>query len=120
MKSKYVDGFLMVLPKKNVAKYIAIAKEAGRIWIDNGALAYTECVGEDLAPPCGVPFPKRAKAKKGETVVFAWIVFKSRAHRDKVNAAVMVDERMQKFAEMKMPFDIKRMSYGGFDQIVAL
>ena len=120
MKSKYVDGFLMVLPKKNVAKYVAIAKEAGKIWLANGALAYSECVGEDLSPKVGLPFPKRAKAKAGETVIFAWIVFKSRAHRDKVNAAVMVDPRMQKFAEMEMPFDIKRMSYGGFEQIVSL
>lgn len=120
MKSKYVDGFVMVLPKKNVAKYVAIAKEAAKIWLANGALAYSECVGEDLGPKVGIPFPKLAKAKKGETVIFAWIVFKSRAHRDKVNAAAMADERMQKFADMEMPFDIKRMSYGGFEQIVSL
>jgi uncharacterized protein YbaA (DUF1428 family) len=120
MKSKYVDGFLLVMRKKDVAKYIAIAKAAGKVWIDHGALGYCECVGEDLAIKFGVSFQKRAKAKPSETVIFSWVVFKSRAHRDKVNAAVMADPRMAELAELEMPFDMKRMSYGGFEQLVAM
>lgn len=120
MKPKYVDGFLLVMPKKNLAKYLTIAKKAGKIWIEHGALGYCECTGEDLAVEFGVPFPKRAKAKVGETVVFSWVVFKSKAQRDKVNAAVMADLRMAELADQEMPFDIKRMSYGGFEQMVAL
>jgi len=120
MKSKYVDGFLLVMPKKHLAKYLTIAKRAGKIWIEHGALGYSECTGEDLAVDFGVPFPKRAKAKAGETVVFSWVLFKSKAQRDKVNAAVMADPRMAELADQEMPFDIKRMSYGGFEQMVAL
>jgi uncharacterized protein YbaA (DUF1428 family) len=120
MKSKYVDGFLLVMPKKSFAKYVTIAKQAGKIWLEHGALAYSECVGEDLDVGFGVPFGKRAKAKPGEVVVFSWVVFKSRSHRDKVNALVMEDLRMAKLADQEMPFDIKRMSYGGFEQVVSL
>src|SRR3990172_11579489 len=85
----YVDGFLVPIPKKNVAAYRRLAKEAAKIWRDHGALEYRECVGDDLVCPHTVPFPKVIGAKKGETVVFAWIVFKSRAHRGRVHPAVM-------------------------------
>ncbi|HUE73399.1 MAG TPA: DUF1428 domain-containing protein [Pirellulaceae bacterium] len=117
---KYVDGFVLVVPKKNLKAYTKMAELAGKVWKDHGALEYYECVGEDLKPPVGVPFPKLAKTKAGETVVFAFIVYKSRAHRDKVNAKVMKDPRVTQMGEKykPMPFDVKRMAYGGFDVIV--
>ena len=118
----YVDGFLIPLPKKNVARYRMLAKLAGKLWKQKGALEYFECVGDDLGG-LGVPFPKRVAMKKDETVVFSWIVYKSRAHRDKVNKEVMKDPRMQRMAalmkdEKKKPFDETRMSHGGFKVIV--
>lgn len=117
----YVDGFVLPVPKKNVKEYARIAKAAGKIWKEHGALEYRECVGEDLAVKFGVSFPKQMKAKAGETIVFAWIVFKSRAHRDQVNAKVMADERMGKIVKNgKMPFDAKRMLYGGFEVLVSV
>ncbi|MBL8703085.1 MAG: DUF1428 domain-containing protein [Alphaproteobacteria bacterium] len=112
---RYVDGFLLPVPKRNMKAYLRMAKAAARIWREHGALEYREAVGDDLAVKMGVSFPRRAKSKAGETVVFAWIVYKSRAHRDRVNAKVMKDPRLA--AMMKdaaMPFDCKRMSYGGF------
>lgn len=115
---RYIDGFLLTLPKKNIRAYAAIAKKAARIWCEHGALEYRECLGEDMVSPCGLPFPKVAKAKAGETVVFAWILYKSRAHRDKVNKAVMTDPRMLKLMNLPMPFDMKRMSHGGFQVLV--
>ncbi len=116
---RYVDGFLLPLPKKNVTTYRRMAKLGAKVWRDHGALEYRECIGEDLAPKFGVPFPRSAKAKKGETVVLAWIVFRSRAHRDRVNARVMKDPRMAKMmAAGPMPFDMKRMAYGGFEVLV--
>ena len=117
---KYVDGFVLVVPKKNLKAYEKMARGAGRIWKEHGALEYFECVGEDLKPPFGVPFPKLAKTKTGETVVFSFIVYKSRAHRDKVNDKVMKDPRLSAMMEkdQKMPFDVKRMAYGGFEVIV--
>jgi uncharacterized protein YbaA (DUF1428 family) len=116
----YVDGFLLVVPKKHLKTYVAIAKKAGKVWRDHGALEYRECAGDDLAvkPGCGLPFPKRANAKPSDVVVFSWIVYKSRAHRDKVNAAVMNDERIRKMMGAPMPFDMKQMSYGGFRVLV--
>lgn len=119
MQKHYVDGFVLVLPTKNVAAYRKIATVAAKVWCDHGALSYVECVGDDLESPCGVPFPKLAKCKRGETVVFAWITYASRKERDRINAAVMADPRLAKFATMKMPFDMKRLSHGGFRQIVA-
>ena len=110
---RYADGFVLVVPKKNVAAYMRMAKRAGRIWREHGALEYCECAGDDLKPPMGVPFPRLARVKRGETVVFSWIVYRSRAHRDRVNAKVMADPRMQKMSG-PMPFDPKRMAYGGF------
>jgi uncharacterized protein YbaA (DUF1428 family) len=117
---KYVDGFVLVVPKKNLKAYTKMAQMAGQVWKEHGALEYFECVGEDLKPPMGVPFPKLAKTKAGETVVFSFIVYKSRAHRDKVNDKVMKDPRLSAMMEKdkKMPFDVKRMAYGGFEVLV--
>jgi len=119
----YIDGYVLPLPKKNLQAYRRLAQKAGRIWREHGALEYRECVGDDLAPNIGgqrMPpvFPRMTRLKRGETVVFAWIVFRSRAHRDKVNAKVMADPRTISLAGAKMPFDPKRMAYGGFRVLV--
>ncbi len=112
---RYVDGFVIPIPKKNLAAYVRMAKKAGRIWREHVALEYRECAGDDLTVKMGVPFPRLAKAKPSETVVFSWIVYKSRAHRDRVNAKVMKDPRINGLCDQKsMPFDMKRMAYGGF------
>jgi len=116
----YIDGFLLAIPKGKMPAYRAIARRAGRVWKEHGALEYRECAGDDLATKMGAPFPRVAKAKAGETVVFSWIVYKSRAHRDRVNANVMKDPRTVKWMNTPMPFDMKRMSYGGFKVIVDL
>jgi len=111
----YVDGFLVPVPKKNLNAYIAMSKKAGKIWRKLGALEYRECVGDDLTVKMGVPFPRTAKVKTGETVVFSWIVYKSRADRDRINAKVMKHKGIIEMMEGKtMPFDVKRMAYGGF------
>ena len=117
----YVDGFVLPIPKRNVAAYRRMARTAARIWREHGALEYRECVGEDLKATGGpVPFPALVQTKPGETVVFAWIVFRSRAHRDRVNAKVMADPRMNAMMPgMPMPFDHTRMAYGGFEVIVS-
>jgi uncharacterized protein YbaA (DUF1428 family) len=114
----YVDGFVLCVPKKKLKAYETIAKKAGKVWREHGALEYFECVGEDLKTPCGTPFPKLAKAKPGEVVVFSWITYKSRKHRDKVNKKVMADRRLLKMMGKEMPFDMKRLSHGGFDVLV--
>jgi uncharacterized protein YbaA (DUF1428 family) len=114
---KYVDGFVIAVPKKNVAAYKKMSTKAGKVWMEYGALAYVEAVGDDVNSKFGLPFPKLAKLKKGEIVLFSYIVFKSRAHRDRVNAKVIKDPRLD-MNPKKMPFDIKRMSYGGFTSIV--
>jgi uncharacterized protein YbaA (DUF1428 family) len=96
-----------------------MAQKAGKIWREHGALEFRECAGDDLNVKMGVPFPRRVKLKPGETVVFSWIVFKSRAHRDGVNAKVMKDPRLAKMMDAKsMPFDVRRMAYGGFKILV--
>lgn len=116
---KYVDGFVLPIPKKNLKAYARMASLAGKIWKEHGALEYRECVGEDLKVKFGVAFPKIANAKPGETVVFAWIVYKSRKHRDQVNAKVMKDPRPgMMMKDKEMPFDVKRMGYGGFEVLV--
>jgi uncharacterized protein YbaA (DUF1428 family) len=115
---KYVDGFLLVVPKKKLAAYAAIAKKAGRVWRQHGALEYCECVGDDLQTKMGLPFARRAGARAGEAVVFSWIVYRSRAHRDRVNKKVMADPRMLAMCGEPMPFDMKKMSYGGFSMLV--
>ena len=116
---RYVDGFVLPVPKKNVQAYRRIAQKAGRIWREHGALEFRECVGDDLNVKMGMPFPRMIKLKRGETVVFSWIVFKSRADRDRVNAKVMKDPRLAEMMDPKsMPFDVKRMVYGGFTVLV--
>ena len=114
----YADGFVIVVSKKKIAEYKAVARKAGKVWRDHGALDYKECVGEDLKSKFGVSFPKLAKTKATETVVFSWILYKNRKHRDAVNAKVMADPRMAKMMKEPMPFDMKRFSYGGFEVIV--
>jgi uncharacterized protein YbaA (DUF1428 family) len=115
---KYVDGFVVPLPKKNLEAYARLARKAGKIWREHGALDYKECVGDDLDVKMGVPFPRQVKVKPGETVVFSYIVFKSRAHRDRVNAKVIKDPRLAGCDPNTMPFDVKRMVYGGFKVLV--
>jgi uncharacterized protein YbaA (DUF1428 family) len=118
---RYVDGYVLPVPKKNLKAYARMAQKAGKVWRDHGALDYKECTGDDLNVKFGVPFPRMMKVKPGETVVFSYIVFKSRAHRDRVNAKVMKDPRLAKMMDPKaMPFDIKRMVYGGFKVLVDL
>lgn len=117
---RYVDGFVIPVPKKNVQAYRRIALKAGKIWREYGALEFRECVGDDLAVKGMMPFPRRLKLKPGETVMFSWIVYKSRAHRDRVNAKVMKDPRLADMDPRTMPFDVKRMSYGGFKVLVAV
>ncbi len=116
----YVDGYVLPIATKHLAAYRRLATLAGKVWREHGALEYRECVGDDLAVKMLMPFPRAMKIKRGETVVFAWIVFNSRAQRDRVNAKVMKDPRLP--ASMKdkpMPFDVKRMMYGGFKVLVA-
>jgi uncharacterized protein YbaA (DUF1428 family) len=116
---KYVDGFVLAVPKKKIAAYRRLAQKASRIWKEYGALDYKECVGDDLKVKMGMPFPRIVKLKPGETIVFAYIVYKSRAHRDSVNAKIMKDPRVAAMCDPKdMPFDVKRMTYGGFKILV--
>jgi uncharacterized protein YbaA (DUF1428 family) len=117
----YVDGFVLPVPKRNLQTYKRIAQKAGKVWREHGALEYRECVGDDLNVKGVKTFPRQVKPKAGETVLFSWIVFKSRAHRDRVNAKVMKDPRLAKMMDPKsMPFDMKRMVYGGFKTLVDL
>jgi len=115
----YVDGFVLPVPVKNLAAYRRMSRKAGKIWREFGALEYRECVGDDLDVTFGVPFPRVFKTKPGETVVFSWIVYKSRAHRDRVNTKVMKDPRLAGMMDpTAMPFDCKRMVCGGFKILV--
>ena len=117
--ANYVDGFVLPVPKKNLAAYRQMAQKASKIWRELGALDYKECIGDDLDVKIGMPFPRAIKTKPGETVVFAYIVYKSRAHRDRLSAKIMKDPRIAELCNGKnMPFDIKRMVYGGFKVIV--
>jgi len=120
--ARYVDGYVLPVPRRNVGAYRRMAQKAGKVWRKYGALEYFECVGDDLTSKwAGIKFPRTVRAKPGETVVFAWVVFKSRAHRDRVNAKVMKDPRLAKMMDPKsMPFDVKRMVYGGFKVLVDL
>ena len=116
---KYLDGFVLPVPKKNLNAYRRMAAAAGKVWREHGALDFKECVGDDLNVKMGVPFPRQIKSKPGETVMFSFIVYKSRAHRDRVNAKVMKDPRITETCDPKrMPFDCKRMVYGGFKVLV--
>ena len=117
----YVDGFLLPVPKKNVEAYRRMSRKAGKVWRDHGALEYRECVADDVKKGKVTSFPQSVKLKPNETVVFAWIVYKSRAHRDRVNAKVMKDPRLKSMMDPKaMPFDAKRMMWGGFKTFVAV
>lgn len=115
----YVDGFVVPVPKKNLDAYRRMARKAGKIWKEFGALDYIECVADDVKPGKLTSFPQAVKLKPDETVVFSWIVYKSRRQRDSVNAKVMKDPRITNMGDGKdMPFDCKRMLYGGFDVLV--
>lgn len=119
--SNYIDGFVLTIARKNLAGYRRIARMASKVWRDHGAIAYVECAGDDMRAPQMIPFPKLAKARKNETVIFSWAAFKSRAARDKANAAIMKDPRITKMGEeCKRLVDCKRMAYGGFKVIVQL
>ncbi len=115
----YVDGFVLPVYTKRLAEYKKIAKVASKVWREHGALEYRESIGDDLSIPGMFSFLQLMKPRKGETVAFSWIVYKSKAHRDRVNAKVMKDPRLAKMMDpKKMPFDFKRMAYGGFKIIV--
>lgn len=115
----YVDGFLLAVPNKNLDDYRKISRAAGKVWRQHGAIQYVEAAGDDLKVKFGVSFEKIMKVKKSETVIFSWIVFKSRQHRDQVNKKVMADPQLRKMMEKgPMPFDLKRMAYGGFKFLV--
>jgi uncharacterized protein YbaA (DUF1428 family) len=111
----YVDGFVLPVPTRNLAKYRRIARLAGKVWREHGALAYVESVGDALVGQPGLPFPKLMKLKEGDSVVFGWVVFESKKHRDQVNALVINDSRL---ARLDVPFEMKKMTYGGFKVIV--
>lgn len=116
----YVDGFVVPVPESNLKTYRSIAQKAGKIWKEHGALHYVEAVGDDLDVQFGLSFKKAFKPKPGETILFSFIIFKSRADRDRINKKVMSDPRMNKMmaSGAEMPFDVKRMCYGGFKSIV--
>lgn len=122
MDKKYIDGFVLAVPKKNLRSYRQLARKAGVVWKKYGALEYFEAVGDDLGSKwSGIKFPKTVKAKPNEAVVFSFIIFRSKAQRDRVNARVMKDPLMNDpgFKEKPMPFDMKRMAYGGFRVIAS-
>jgi uncharacterized protein YbaA (DUF1428 family) len=115
----YVDGFVVPVQTKNLKAYRSLAQKAGKIWREHGALEFRECVADDVKVGKWTSFPRSVKLKRGETVVFSWITYKSRAQRDRVNAKVMKDPRLAKMMNPKaMPFDGKRMIYGGFKVII--
>ena len=115
----YIDGFVVPVPIKNLAAYRSMSRKAGKLWREHGALEYFECVADDVKPGKVTSFPQSVKLKPGETVVFAWIVYKSRKDRDRINAKVMDDPRITSMGDEKdMPFDPKRMFFGGFEVMV--
>ncbi len=117
----YVDGFVLPVPKKNFAKYIAMARKAGKVWREHGALDYKECIADDVKKGKWTSFPRSVKLKPGEAVWFSWIVYKNRKHRDRVLAKVMKDKRLASMMDpKKMPFDGKRFIWGGFKVVVDL
>jgi uncharacterized protein YbaA (DUF1428 family) len=116
----YVDGFVVPVPVKNLPAYLRMARKAGKIWMEFGALEYREWVADDVKVGKYTSFPRSVKLKPGETVVFSWIVYKSRAQRDRINAKVMKDPRLADMMDPKMtPFDGKRLIYGGFKLLFA-
>ena len=117
----YVDGFLIPVPKRNRARYRKMSLQAGKVWMDHGALSYHECVADDVPPGKQTSFPKGVKLRKGEEVWFSWIVYRSRKDRDRVNAKCMKDPRLAHMMTAgAMPFDGKRMVYGGFRMVIDL
>lgn len=116
--AKYVDGFVVPVPKKNIEKYRKAARLAGKVWKEHGALEYIECIADDVKPGKWTSFPQSVKLKNGETVFFSWIVYKSRASRDRILKKVMKDPRLSGMGPDMMPFDGKRMIYGGFKEMV--
>jgi uncharacterized protein YbaA (DUF1428 family) len=117
----YVDGFLLPVPKKNREAYRRMARKAGKVWREHGALDYVECLADDVKPGKWTSFPQAVKLKPGEAVWFSWIVYKSRKHRDRVLAKVMKDKRLAPMMDPKaMPFDGRRMMWGGFKVMVDL
>jgi uncharacterized protein YbaA (DUF1428 family) len=116
----YVDGFVVPVPKKNLAAYRKMASKAGKTWMKYGALSYMEAVADDVKPGKSTSFPQAVKLKPDEVVIFSWITYKSRSHRDKVNALVMKDPMMKDMELKSMPFDGKRMFWGGFKKLVAM
>jgi uncharacterized protein YbaA (DUF1428 family) len=117
----YVDGFILAVPTRNLPAYRSMARKAGKVWREHGALEYRECVADDVKKGKHTSFPQSVKLKPGETVVFSWIVYQSRAHRDRVNAKVMKDPRLASMMDLKsLPFDGKRMIYGGFKVLIDL
>ncbi|GAA4864579.1 DUF1428 domain-containing protein [Luteimonas vadosa] len=117
----YVDGFVVPVPKKNIDAYRKLARRAGKVWKEHGALAYVECIGDDVPPGKVTSFDKSVQLKRGEVVAFSWIVYKSRAQRDRINKKVMADPRLADMMDPgNMPFDGKRMFWGGFKPIVEL
>ncbi len=118
---KYVDGFVVPVPKKNLAAYRRMARLGGKVWMEHGALEYTECVADDVKPGKHTSFPQSVKLKPDEVVVFSFITYKSRAQRDRINAKVMSDPRLEPYMNPKsMPFDGKRMFWGGFKTMVEM
>ncbi len=115
---KYVDGYVFTIPKKNIKAYLRMARAGHKLWKKHGALDYKECIGDDLKPKWGALFPRMTRLKRGETVGFSYIVFKSRSHRDRVNAKVMKEVATMCDQPTEMPFDLKRMAYGGFKVVV--
>ena len=118
--ARYVDGFVIPVPNGQVAAYRRLARKAGKIWMEYGALQYVECVADDVKPGKLTSFPQSVKLKPGETVIFAWIVYGSRAQRDRINTKVMADPRLAGMSMENVPFDVKRMIFGGFKAIVDL
>ena len=117
----YVDGFIVPVPKKSVDTYRRMARKAGKIWREHGALDFHECIADDVKKGKLTSFPRSVKLKPSETVMFSWITYKSRKDRDRINAKVMNDKRLAKMMDIKsMPFDAKRMIFGGFKSIVDL
>ena len=116
----YVDGFVAPVPKKNLAAYRAMARKAGKVWREYGAVAYVECVADDVKPGKRTSFPQSVKLKADEVVIFSWIVYKSKSERNRVNKLVMADKRIASMDPKTMPFDAKRMFFGGFKSIVEL
>jgi uncharacterized protein YbaA (DUF1428 family) len=120
LMARYVDGFVLPVPRQKLAAYRRMSRKAGKIWREHGALDYVEALADDVKPGKHTSFPQSVKLKRDETVIFAYIVYKSRAHRDRVNAKVMKDPRLADSMDPEsMPFDAKRMIWGGFKVIVA-